>query len=288
MDLRSDLRVLISRYGYKDICEGLEREMKETYEYLKGIYGRSVEEKSGVPESSQENSGVPETFQKSSEESETFLKKKKEPSPKKPARKSKKTEKSGEAENLEKNSDRGDNFQESVESADTSNGKNVLVMTKSSEHSDIRNVVIIDKLETSGEAEKSGVADNFTGEADSLDGGEKSGEAAKRSWPFYAKKTSDVETKVPVETTTDKKYLTKEELKAKKDLHLSKVHMKKIELSAKGVNPYSLLTKESLEKWLLEGYTYWRIAEETGCSADDVSKSCKGYGLKKPEKKSVD
>ena len=71
-------------------------------------------------------------------------------------------------------------------------------------------------------------------------------------------------------------------------MHVSKVHMKKIELSGKGINGYSLLTKESLEKWLTDGWTYWKIAEETGCSADDVSKSCKGYGLKKPEKKVVD
>ena len=284
--LQSDIRILISRYGYKEVREGLEREMRETYEYLKGIYGNpggdSSQESSVGSKSLQGTSGVAESFQKSSEESEKVLEKKKKSSPRKPV---KKTKLSGEAENLEKKSDRGDNIQESVESA---GGKNVLIMTKSSDHGEIRNVVIIDKLDTSEETEKSGIAENFTGEADSLDGGEKSGESAKRSWPFYAKKTSDVENKVQVETTTDKKYLTKEELKAKKDIHLSKVHMKKIELSGKGVNPYSLLTKESLEKWLLEGWTYWRIAEETGCSADDVSKSCKGYGLKKPEKKSVD
>lgn len=254
--LQTDIRLLVSRYGYKEVREGLEREMRETYEYLKGIYGNPVEEKSGGGE----KSGVPESLQKSSEESGKVLEKKKGPSPKKSG---KKTKLSGEAENLEKKSDRGDNIQESVESA---GGKNVLIMTKASDNPEIRNVVIIDKLDTSEETEKSGIADNFTGEADSLDGGEKSDEAEKKSWPFLNKdpKPNDL-----LKTPAQRQRAVKAEILKKKE-----------ELKESGQSRKALLSKENLQAMIDEGLTYTGIGKKVGIMPITVKGHCERYGIK--------
>ena len=54
------------------------------------------------------------------------------------------------------------------------------------------------------------------------------------------------------------------------------------ELTSKGIDPESLLTKENLKKWIeTDGLTYAQIARDhVGISALQVSNMAKGFGLK--------
>lgn len=63
-------------------------------------------------------------------------------------------------------------------------------------------------------------------------------------------------------------------LKQKED-----VDTKKKELEAKGIKPETLLTKENLEKWIGQGYSYSKIARETGCPDTLVTAMAKAHGL---------
>jgi hypothetical protein len=54
---------------------------------------------------------------------------------------------------------------------------------------------------------------------------------------------------------------------------------KRKELEAKGINPDSLITKESLEKWLNRGWSYMQIARETGVDASSITSIAKLNGL---------
>lgn len=63
-------------------------------------------------------------------------------------------------------------------------------------------------------------------------------------------------------------------LKQKED-----VDAKKKELEAKGIKPETLLTKENLEKWIGQGYSYSKIARETGCPDTLVTAMAKAHGL---------
>lgn len=78
-----------------------------------------------------------------------------------------------------------------------------------------------------------------------------------------------------------KQYLTREEEKVKRMDHNKKVAEKRAKLIASNIKPMSLATKVNLEKWLSENWTYWKIAEETGVDAVEVSKIAKGFGLKR-------
>lgn len=57
------------------------------------------------------------------------------------------------------------------------------------------------------------------------------------------------------------------------------VSAKRKELEAKGINPDSLITKESLEKWLNRGWSYMQIARETGVDASSITSIAKLNGL---------
>lgn len=64
-----------------------------------------------------------------------------------------------------------------------------------------------------------------------------------------------------------------------KDKHRKTIQDKFDELSAKGVDPNALLTKENLEGWLKEGKSYNSIARDVGLHESIVSKAAKDFGL---------
>ena len=84
---------------------------------------------------------------------------------------------------------------------------------------------------------------------------------------------------VTVEVTTEKekRALIKKE-------QADKVKEKYAELVAKGIEPASLLTKESLKKWVEdEVLTYAQIARDhVGLPADQIASLAKGYGFQSP------
>ena len=69
------------------------------------------------------------------------------------------------------------------------------------------------------------------------------------------------------------------EQKRIKDKHRKTIQDKFDELSAKGVDPNALLTKENLEGWLKEGKSYNCIARDVGLHESVVSKTAKEFGL---------
>ncbi len=96
-----------------------------------------------------------------------------------------------------------------------------------------------------------------------------------------APETSGDQKKVQVITGEKKNYLSREEEKEKKKEHDLKVKVKREELLSKSVVPEQMLTKEKMEGWISSGWTYWKIAEETGCADTYVSSMAKGFGLKR-------
>jgi hypothetical protein len=68
-------------------------------------------------------------------------------------------------------------------------------------------------------------------------------------------------------------------VKQQKQQHREQVDKKRQELVAKGVKPESLLTEENIRKWLGQGYSYQKIAKETGVHEVQVSNMCKSFGL---------
>ena len=84
---------------------------------------------------------------------------------------------------------------------------------------------------------------------------------------------------VTVEVTTEK-----EKRALLKKEQADKVKEKNAELVGKGIEPASLLTKESLKKWVEEeGLTYAQIARDhVGLPADQIASLAKGYGFQSP------
>ena len=82
---------------------------------------------------------------------------------------------------------------------------------------------------------------------------------------------------VEVTTEKEKRALLKKE-------QADKVKEKNAELLGKGIEPVSLLTKESLKKWVEEeGLTYAQIARDhVGLPADQIASLAKGYGFQSP------
>ena len=82
---------------------------------------------------------------------------------------------------------------------------------------------------------------------------------------------------VEVTTEKEKRALIKKE-------QAEKVKEKYAELLNKGIEPASLLTKESLKKWVEEeGLTYAQIARDhVGLPADQIASLAKGYGFQSP------
>lgn len=71
----------------------------------------------------------------------------------------------------------------------------------------------------------------------------------------------------------------KVEVKQQKAKHREEVEKKRQEMVAKGVKPESLLTEANLKKWLGDGYSYQKVAKETGVHEQQVALVAKGFGL---------
>jgi|LauGreDrversion4_2_1035121.scaffolds.fasta_scaffold26008_3 hypothetical protein len=71
---------------------------------------------------------------------------------------------------------------------------------------------------------------------------------------------------------------------AAKIRQMVKVSNKRDELQMKGIKPESLLTKENLEKWILEDkMTFSKIATDmVGCDPIIVSRYAKSFNLSSP------
>lgn len=69
------------------------------------------------------------------------------------------------------------------------------------------------------------------------------------------------------------------DVKQQKAKHREEVDKKKQELLAKGVKPESLLTEANLRKWLGDGWSYMKIAKETGVHEVQVTTIAKSFGL---------
>jgi hypothetical protein len=64
-----------------------------------------------------------------------------------------------------------------------------------------------------------------------------------------------------------------------KAAHRKTIQDKLDELTAKGVDPNTLLTKENLQSWIGEGKTYNSIARDIGLHESIVSKAAKEFGI---------
>lgn len=69
------------------------------------------------------------------------------------------------------------------------------------------------------------------------------------------------------------------DVKQQKAKHREEVDKKRQDLVAKGVKPESLLTEASLRKWLGDGWSYMKIAKETGVHEVQVANTAKTFGL---------
>lgn len=65
----------------------------------------------------------------------------------------------------------------------------------------------------------------------------------------------------------------------KKTLHKNAIYKKRAELAEQGIDGRTLLTEANIKKWLSEGKTYWKIAEQTGMWDAEVSTIAKSFGV---------
>lgn len=95
----------------------------------------------------------------------------------------------------------------------------------------------------------------------------------------------DTSTPIPTPKPITLEVTTEKEKRAliKKE-QADKVKEKYVELVAKGIEPASLLTKESLKKWVEDDVlTYAQIARDhVGLPADQIASLAKGYGFQSP------
>lgn len=76
--------------------------------------------------------------------------------------------------------------------------------------------------------------------------------------------------------------------KFSKARHKEEVLKKHKELTEKGIQPESLLTKENLSAWLGQGMSYMRIAREiTGVNENEIAAVAKTFGLASDVKKYI-
>ena len=93
------------------------------------------------------------------------------------------------------------------------------------------------------------------------------------------KKDTPTPKPIAVEVTTEK-----EKRALLKKEQADKVKEKYAELVDKGIEPASLLTKDSLKRWVeVEALTYAQIARDhVGLPADQIASLAKGYGFQSP------
>lgn len=65
----------------------------------------------------------------------------------------------------------------------------------------------------------------------------------------------------------------------KKTIHRDAIMKKRAELDGQGIKGPTLLTETNLKKWIGDGLSYWKIAEQTGVWDAEVSTAAKALGL---------
>lgn len=223
-DLRTELNILVGRYGYSNVLKCLDENMRSTYEFLRIYYGDVSGNQINLSQVSSQVSGnqIPE---------------------KKKIRKVKATQPPAPEQLLK---------------TDISGNSSV------HQNSSPPPLPSETPLQSSGEQIPSPSENTMVAS------------------PIQEKpETSGDQKKVQVIPGEKKNYLSREEEKEKKKEHDLKVKVKREELINKSVVPEQLLTKEKMEDWINKGWTYWKIAEETGCPDTIVSSIAKGYGLKR-------
>jgi len=73
----------------------------------------------------------------------------------------------------------------------------------------------------------------------------------------------------------------------KKTAHKNAILKKRADLALQNVEGRTLLTEANLKKWILEGLTYWKIAELTGVWDAEVSAVAKNFGLQSEVSKTI-
>ena len=66
----------------------------------------------------------------------------------------------------------------------------------------------------------------------------------------------------------------------KKTIHRNAIVKKRAELDGQGITGQSLLTETNMKKWIDDGFSYWKIAEQTGVWDAEVSAAAKKFNLK--------
>ena len=66
----------------------------------------------------------------------------------------------------------------------------------------------------------------------------------------------------------------------KKTIHKNAILKKRADLTAQGITGQTLLTETNMKKWIGDGLSYWKIAEEIGVWDAEVSAAAKTFGLK--------
>jgi hypothetical protein len=65
----------------------------------------------------------------------------------------------------------------------------------------------------------------------------------------------------------------------KKTVHRDAIMKKRAELDAQGIKGQTLLSETNMKKWITDGLSYWKIAEQTGVWDAEVSTAAKSFGL---------
>lgn len=65
----------------------------------------------------------------------------------------------------------------------------------------------------------------------------------------------------------------------KKTIHRDAILKKRAELDKEGIKGQTLLSETNMKKWIADGLSYWKIAEQTGVWDAEVSVAAKSFGL---------
>lgn len=243
--LETEIRSLVSRYGYKKVREGLEKEMRETYEYLREIYGNQETGNEKISKKHSKNTGDSNEKLETSKTGKVSRKSlEKTGDSKVPGS----LEKSGETGKVPATLETGEVPGKTGESQEVpgkpveireDTGEKTVVLTNIPDRQENRNVVIIEKID---------------GTEESSIGHE---EIGNKVWPF--KKSGNVS-----------KSKLKEDIEKRKE-----------ELKAENKSSRTMMTKDNLEKWLSEGDTYVAIAKRVGLTPNTVIKYAEKYDLEK-------
>lgn len=91
---------------------------------------------------------------------------------------------------------------------------------------------------------------------------------------------TEIPTENPIVQTPSRPPVLNVDYALKKQMHLDAIKNKKEALEKEGKNPYDLLAEENLRQWIMDGETYWNIAERTGVPDAEIGQACKKLGIR--------